>query len=198
MSKTIEEILAEATNPAYHRVATVRILLRQDLIEEHARLNRELGEAQTDDDRLNREPEAPRLAAELKAYEAEIDEHRVAFKFRSVGARKWSDLLAKYAPTKEQLKAYPRAEYNPVTFPAAAVAASMAEPEMNLEQARALEASINQGAWEQLFAQACNVNVGGLDTPKSDLAGFILRVRDAYASSAPSTASLDQSSLDGS
>lgn len=197
MTQSIDEILAVAENPAYHRVATARILLRQDLFDEHERRHAALAQAITDDERLNRIPQAPRLADELQAFEAEIDAERVEFRFRSVGAQAWAALLAKYPPTKDQLKAYPRAEYNPVTFPAAAVAASCVEPAMTLDQAKALEAAINQAAWEQLFARACDANVGGVENPKSDLAGFVRRLSGGSGGSVPSTESLDQGSLGG-
>lgn len=198
MTKTIEEILAEAQNPDYHRVTSARILLRQDLFDEHARREAALKQALADDENQNRTPEAPRLAKELEEFEALIENERVEFKFRSVGAQKWQALIAKYPPTKEQLKMFPRAEYNPVTFPAAAVAASCVQPELTLDQARALEAALNQSAWETLFARACDANVGGFENPKSELAGFVRRLNAAYESSAPSTESPDQSSLAGS
>jgi hypothetical protein len=130
----IADILAQAENPEYVRVATARVLIRQDLLARHEELDAELQAAIASDGMHNRTPRAPALAAELEALEAEVEAAKVEFRFRSIGKRAWADLLAAHPPTREQKKADPRVDHNPDTFPAAAIAASCVDPVLTLDK----------------------------------------------------------------
>ena len=68
-SATVEELLAEAQP----RRTTVRVLLRQDLLQQHAQLEQELAEAIEADMRQNRDPVAPVVAARLVELEQQIE-----------------------------------------------------------------------------------------------------------------------------
>ena len=171
---SIDDLLAEVSA----REVTVRVLLRQDMLAEHARMDAELIDALNTDAKENRDPLGPPLARKLVAFEAEIDAAKRAFTFKAIGKRKWADLIAKHQPTKEQTRANPRLDHNPDTFPAAAVAASCVEPVMTLDQATALETALNLAVFDQLWAACLEANVGGGDSPKSLVAGPIVQVSE--------------------
>lgn len=188
---TIDEVLAEITP----RTATVRVLLRQDLVEHHTRLDAALNAAVLADQHENRTPVAPTLAAELRTLEAEIDAAKRTFHFKAIGKRKWADLLAQHPPTKEQLKVHGRLDHNPATFPSAAIAATCTSPAMTLEQVAQLEDALNQTQFDLLWGTCLEANVGGGSDPKSLTAGLILRTNGQSASTAVLTELLAASSL---
>ena len=187
---SIEDILAQAENPAYVRVATARVLLRQDLLAEHARLDAELTQAIVDDERENRIPVAPQLMCALDELEAEIDAAKVEFRFRAIGKRPWADLLKQHPPTKDQQRA--GLDHNPETFPAAAIAASCVEPTLTVDEAERLERALNASQFDVLWAKCIDANIGGTSDPKSSAAGLIRR---ANARSASSATAADEQSL---
>ncbi len=190
---SIDEILAVVENPDHRRSTTVRILLRQDLVERHARLDQELADAMAADARLNRDPVAPTVADEILALEAELEAAKVPFMFRSIGRKAWADLIAAHPPTQAQRLAYRGVGYNPETFPIAALAASAVEPAIDLPAAHRLEAALNDSQFELLWTAALEVN-RGVDAPKSGVAGRIRRTSDAFGSTAAIEESLDPSS----
>lgn len=193
---SLEEILAQAENPAYVRVATARILLRQDLVARHAELEEQLTAAANADRATNREPVAPALAAQILELEQEMEAAKVEFRFRAIGKRAWADLIARHPPTKDQLKADPRLDHNPVTFPVAAIAASCIDPELTLEDAQRLERALNHSQFDLLWAKVVDANIGGLNAPKSRAAGMILRPSVPSATTAASEEFPEASSLD--
>jgi len=189
---TIDDLLAEIQP----RTAVARVLLRQDLVEQHARLDAALNAAMLADQHENRDPVGPRLARELAEFEASIDAAKREFHFKAIGKRKWADLMAKHPPTKEQVKAHGRIDHNPATFPIAAIAASCTAPAMTTEQVAALEDGLNQTQFDQLWAACLDANVGGGSDPKSLTAGLILRTSGQSASTAVLEGLLAASSSD--
>lgn len=190
----IEQVLSDAENPAYVRAATARVLLRQDLLARHAELYARLEATVAEDRKYNRDPEAPALATEIEALEAEVEAAKVPFKFEAVGHRQWSDLLVKYPPSQEQLKDKPRLDFDPEKFPVAAIAASCVEPKMTLEQAKRLEKALNEAQFQELWDACIDANWGGLEAPKAPLAGVIRRMSAKSATTPVPEASLDQPS----
>lgn len=175
MTQSIEDILATANDPAYHRVAVARIpMVRQELRDEHARLDALLPTLTSDtiDAHPDRKPTAERLAE----IEREMEASTVEFRFRSIGHRAWADLLAKHPPTKQQASIDRRLDHNPETFPYDAIASSCVDPVMTVDQVRQLDASplIDVKAWTTLWGACIEANVAA-DTPKSLAAGLILR-----------------------
>jgi hypothetical protein len=168
---TIDDLLAEITA----REKTVKVLLRQDLLAEHARLDAELVETLNVDAQENRDPLGPALAERLVELEAEIEAAKRPFRFKAVGKRAWADLLAQHPPTKDQARDHPRLDHNPETLPAAAIAATCVDPVITPEQAAQLEQALNLTQFEVLWAACLEVNVGGGDSPKSLAAGSIAR-----------------------
>jgi hypothetical protein len=192
---TIEQILTQAADPAYVRTTTARILLRQDLLAEHDRLEAELTAAVQADAAENRLPEAPAISQQILDLEAEIDAAKIEFRFRSIGHRAWADLMAAHPPTKEQLKVLGRIDHNPLTFPSAAIAASCIDPAMTDDDVTQLERLLNDTQFNLLFVRCVEANTGGMDTPKSAAAGVIHRVNGRSANTPAPAASPAQSSL---
>lgn len=179
------------------REVSARVLLRQDLAERHAALERELGRVAAEDLRENREPLALGVAQEIEALEAEMEACKRTFTFRSIGHRKWADLIAKHPPTRAQLAANSRLDHNPERFPCAAIAATCVSPEMTEEQAFELEGHLTLAQWSILWVSCLEANTGGGDSPKSQAAGAILRASGGSARTAAAMASLGASSSDG-
>jgi hypothetical protein len=195
---SFEDILAEVTA----RTITVRVLLRQDLLDQHAALEHAL-EAAVQRDRtawetpMDSVPEALAIARQIADLEAEIDEAKRPFTFKAVGRKAWTDLLAAHPPTKEQRAAEPRLDNNPDTFPPAAIAASCTSPKMTVADVRKFEELLDLAQFQMLWGACLEVNVGRGDTPKSLLAGGIARANAALGRQHTTTESLDPSSLDG-
>lgn len=178
---TIDDLLAEVTA----REKTVKILLRQDMLIEHERLDAELVAELHADNEENRDPLGPALAERLVEFEAEIEAAKRPFRFRAIGKRAWADLLAEHPPTKEQLAATNgRIDHNPETLPIVAIAASCVDPPMTVEQVGKLEQALNLAQFEKLWAGCLDANVGSADSPKSFAAGPIARVSAALGRSA--------------
>lgn len=192
---SIDDILTVAEDPTHRRTATVRVLLHQELEARHRALELELVAAIDEDARLNRDPVAPDVAQKIRDLEVELDAAKVPFTFRAIGKRAWADLLAAHAPTPEQRQTG-RAEFNPETFPAAAIAASAIDPEISPPAAARLEAALNSSQFDLLWGAVLDVNIGGLQSPKSVVAGRIRRPNGASVTTAAHEGSLAASSLD--
>jgi hypothetical protein len=188
--RPLADILAEAENPDYVRVATAKVLLRQDLVARHTELEVELAEAIARDSQSNDPDEAPPIAHQLAALEDEMEAARVEFRFRNIGKKAWADLLKDHPPTKEQLAADKRVDHNPAEFPIAAMAASCQSPKMDDAAVRRLEAALTDSQFTALWRACLEANLGGADVPKSLAAGRILQVNGRYASSVSAAAVL--------
>jgi hypothetical protein len=200
----ISDVLAQAEDVDNRPTATVRMLLRQDLARQHADLETELEQAIVGDRNENRTPVAPTIAAQIVDLERQMDEAKVAFTFRAMGRRDWVELVAAHPPTKAQLTAVaamsldplkrPGLDFNPDTFPVAAVAKSCINPAMSLDDAKKLERAITDSQWAQLWDAAIRVNVGSTDPKASRAAGLILRLKERSESTAAPEESDDPSS----
>lgn len=186
----IEEILAEMTP----RIVKVRVLLRQDLLTQHAELEDRWLAERAEDERENRTAVAPEIAKQLAALEDEIDAAKREFSFKSIGRAAWVTLVGKYPPTKEQLKHDRSLRFDPLRLPAAAVAATSHEPKLTIDQATQLEDAVPDQVFEALWGAACQANVGSNETPKSLAAGMIRHLSGASGTTAALEGSLDQSS----
>lgn len=191
---SLDEVLSQAENPSYVRVATARVLLRQDLVAKHAELSDELEAAIQRDATVNERDRAPDIAKQIEALDAEIAAAKVEFRFRSIGRRAWADLLAKHPPTKQQAKEQ-RVDHNPLTFPLAAIAASCVLPEgIDLDAVKRLEASLTDAQFTALWRACIDANMGGTEDPKSLTAGLIRQVSERSGRTPASEGSLAASS----
>lgn len=182
---SLDEILSQAENPSYRRVATAKVLLRQDLTARHAELDVEL-QAALERDAITNEPDkAPAIAKQLRDLETEIEDAKVEFRFANIGHRAWADLLAKHPPKQEKGGRRSNDPFNPATFPAAAIAAACIAPEgVDELAAKRLEVALDESQFAALFNAAVDANVGGTQDSKSLAASQILRASERFASSA--------------
>lgn len=167
--------LADEVQPATMRVA---ITTRLDLVAEHQAAEQELAEAQRDDARLNRTPQAPKVAERIAALEQQMRDSQRTLVVSSIGYEAWSDLMAAHPPTKAQRKqasdeGVRPPDHNPETFPFAAVAASLGEADDS--EVRKLAAKIGVGQWTELWTACLAVNIGQASVPFSRRASALLR-----------------------
>lgn len=155
---TIDELRAR------HRPRRVeaRILLDANVLDEHARLEQALQAALGDPSVATR---APELAEQLAALEARIDAGDETFTFEALGRQVWLSLIAEHPPTADQ-----RAEgydYDPTTFPAAAIAASCVSHQLDLDDAMWLANTLDLAEYAKVWQACLTANLGVADRPKS-------------------------------
>lgn len=190
---TAKDILAQAENPAYTRVATARVLLRQDLVTRHRELDEELAAAIARDAKTNERDQAPDIARQIEALQDEMEAAKVEFKFKAIGKKAWADLLAQHPPLKEHKEL--RVDHNPETFPIAAIAASCIKPDgVDEDFVRRLEAVLTDPQFTVIWRACIDANIGGVESPKSLAAGQILRVSEQSGTIAVPAASPEVSS----
>lgn len=177
---TIDDVLTDITP----KTKRVRVCLRGDLLQQLDDLDVELQQAVLEDRTQNRAPLAPQIADRIAAVRREAEAAEVEFVFQAVGRRAWSDLMVANPPTPEQQAEVAerggRYEWNPETFPMAAVAASCVEPTgMTVEKVEQLYARLNDGQWLRLWKEGClGANVTGTDIPFSAAAYAVRRVSE--------------------
>lgn len=133
--------------------ARVPLCLRGDLTSRLAGLREQHLAALQYDAANNVTPTAPAVAREIDDLQAQIAEHTTVFVLRALGDRGWRDLLRKHPPAKDDQRA--GAQYNPDTFPAAALAATIVEPAgVTLDGVQTLLARVTPGDANRLW-QAC-------------------------------------------
>lgn len=182
--RSIDDILAVAEDPAYHRVATAKIsAVPQVLRDEHAELEAKLTTLVSDT--IDHHPDRLATAERLAEIEAEMESATIEFRFRNIGHRAWADLLRKHPPTPEQKKENRGLDHNPETFPFVAMAAACVDPVMTVEQVLQLESSpmVDVQSWTELWSaclRACVIE----SAPKSLAAGLILRQSGGFVPTA--------------
>lgn len=160
--------LRSSKKPTIERVP---ILLDPDLAERFSNAKSEYELARI---RLEAAPGNAERADEFDAAKVAYDEALAAaedelaeFVFRSVGRARWDELVTEHRPTEEQQKKHRRAnpkanplEWNPDTFPIAAVAASLQSPELTEADVKELwdDADWNDAELASLFFAAVKVN----------------------------------------
>lgn len=175
----------------------VPITMRGDLIGRLTELEERLAAARdaSDDGGLGDGSEAIAVAREIGDLREQVRDTSRPFRVVSIGDRAWSDIIAKHPPDKDSRKE--GLPWNPETFYADALSASIAEPQMSPEQADKLLETLSAGQIRKLVGALLEVNGGGDDVPKSD-ASFVLRqASEPKQSTSSREVSLDLSSLDG-
>lgn len=194
MTGSVDDLIASAQT----RTLKVSVCARGDLVNRHAELVDELNTAiaaSSDSLGNGNRSEIDRLHAEVDAVEAEQEESTTEFTLTSIGALSWSSLLRKHPPPPE-VKG--QLAFNLASFPPAAVAACVVEPEMTEPQAARLYDVLPSGEWDKLFAAAFTLNEQGTPHPKLSAAiGNLLRSGQSSTTAAP-TESLAKPSSDDS
>lgn len=184
---SIDDVLAAATPT----VAAARISVRGDLLSRHAQLEQDLARALREDETENRHAQAPGIARQIEELEAEIAAASVDFEFTSIGRDAWSVLMSKHSPSDEQRQlGY---QFDPISFPIAAVAASCTSHPMSVDDAQKLSAKLSDGQWTKLWEACLWANVEGRD-PFSVTAFALLHGFEKKSAQPGSTRSLEASS----
>lgn len=185
---------AETRDAHRQRRETVRILADPELLEEHSRLDREIAElmARPTQMLISRTDDVDALRARLAELETQISESCTEMTLQAIGRQRWLTLIGKHPPTKTQ-----RADgwqYNRLTFPAAALHASIVEPEITFEDAVWLSEELNIADFDRLWAVCELVNVGTATLPKSLTATVLRLSSDGFSTTAAAEASPEASS----
>lgn len=108
--------------------------------------------------------------AELEAAQNEAAEHLIDFVVESLGSDEWEALVEAHPSLPEQRERLGVEDpgYNTKTFPLAAVAACLKQPEVDsLDDVRKLKKKVPDVVWSQLFAAVLRANRGQNMVPPS-------------------------------
>jgi hypothetical protein len=139
---------------------------------------------------------AERVVALKEQVDADQAEH--TFVFATMPYGQWRELAEAHPPTDEQKADNRYLDFNPDTFPAAAVAASSISPELDEADGEWLRENLPRAEFDRLFQAAMQANVGGSSIPLS-VSGIVGRLSSELKSiTAANGASPSPSSVDGS
>lgn len=168
------------------RIVTVPICQKAALLDEHARL-----EAQTAREGAGSLAGTGNAKA-LADLEDRIEQASRPFTFRGLGKRGWADLLKAHPPSKDDLKA--GIDFNPETFPHAAIAECSVEPKLTVAQSQRFAEVLPQGEWERLWGAVLTCNLEEVSPPKSVLAAVARSMSNGSSTTAAPSGSLGASS----
>lgn len=187
--ESAEQLLEQITT----RREEVPILLDVALLAEHVALERRLAEAVQYDATVNEPPTSPAIAAELIELEERIAAAAKIFVVEGIGTTAWYDLAAHHPPAPADRKLGALYEWR--TFRPAAVAATVVQPKLTVEQATTLMAKLPASEWEKLWHVVSVVNAGGdTSSPKSELGSAVLRLNGRSSATPPNGGSLAEPS----
>lgn len=184
VTTTAADLLSRLGSEDYRIVKTVRLLLApRAVMEEYEQLLAAFAEQDTKN--LSIDGSLPEIAQHLLEREEELEaKYMVPFKVGAVSRKQWADLLLDHRPTRKQLAAEPKAEFDVDTFPAAAIQACLIDPAMTLEQVQQLEGGVDgvggltDAQFSILFNSVVEVNTGGTAAPKSMAVAMLRRMND--------------------
>lgn len=186
MPKNFNDVMASKSNG--RRRATETVCFSPDLAEEYQAHLIAAAAAKSDDDRRSRDPEAsenrrsadvPKWQAELQKAAALVEDNPDAFfdvELEQMRRADWLRLRTAHMPRDSHKEDEGR--YNTATFPPAALAASMVEPEPADDVIAYFEDTLSSGEWRRLATVIWNLNEGARSIPKADQLSSIL---DAFA-----------------
>lgn len=101
----------------------------------------------------------------MQEWRDRMDEDSVVIILQGIGRREYSRILEEHPATAEQVELAKKRElqapdYDPETFAPAIIQASIAEPELTLEEVKILFDTWNQGEIMRVFLAAVEVNTG--------------------------------------
>lgn len=155
----IEDLLKQV-KPA---TASVRVCLRGDLLGDLDLVNDDLEQYDGWEPSSMSDPD-PRT--DLKARKAELEAQMRAesavFRFKAIGDKAWSDLLAAHPPREGKEE---EENWDATTFPTALLAASAVEPAMTIEQAGQLMDGLTLNQRNTLFGASMSACVREVSIP---------------------------------
>lgn len=151
------------------RERSVTLCLAGDEAAEVERLERQLAELSDTwaPESLGAKNPAETLARKIKAVRERMRKSETEFRFRALGEKIWSDLLAAHPGGKGQ-------SFDPDTFPKALISAAAIEPAMTPDQVTELFEVLNQGQRDELWQAAFEVNTEATSIPFSVSASAML------------------------
>ncbi len=102
--------------------------------------------------------DAAAAQAAFNAAKADLEAETVELRFRSIGRRRYDELVRAHPPTEEMKAENPDSPYNVDTFSVALIAASCVEPVMTEEEVNELSEAWNVAEYLQLWMAALEVN----------------------------------------
>jgi hypothetical protein len=174
---------------------STRICFNGALLGEIDSLNAELVQAKISDANENTPDRAPAIAQRIVELTDEMRESEVEFVFKAIGRRAWRDLVAANPPKDDDKKA--GRDYNGLTFPVEAMAAScVSPPGASVEGFQEIADSdlVMQSQWDKLFSACLTANAGPADVPFSAAAFAIARPSETSSGPRETTESLEASS----
>lgn len=178
---------------------SVGVVLDRRLYREFQDTVRLLEESRTEG-MLEQPPEIRDLAEKLVDLKARIDRDRDdhTFVFQTISYDDWRAVAEAHPPTDAQKAEHKYIEYNPDTWPQAAVALACVSPELTVDDADWLRQNLPRQEWQRLVDGAIQANVGGSELPKS-ASGTVRQLASVLKSTTPpSEGSPSPSSEDGS
>lgn len=161
--------IAEILLSAKPVTKTIPVCVRGDLGDRLVELRNEYDQALAFDDEHNEDPTAPAVLERIVALEAEADAATVPFVCTAMPARgegSWKELVDAHPPLPGDEDKW---RWNMDTFPVAAIAGTVSDPTMTLEQAEELAGVLSDAQFEKLWLGVLSVNLGDDLVPKSGL-----------------------------
>jgi hypothetical protein len=160
MSETFDKLWAKRTKDR----GDVRVCFDRALLYELEELEGRLADAKRDADGMLGS-QVPELTTQRDELRRKAKDSSTRFVFESIGRRRWRDLMAEHPPTDEQIqeaKKYDQdLDFNPETFPAAAMAAACVEPGISVEQAQEMMDELPEGVGNRIWVACLRANVTG-------------------------------------
>jgi hypothetical protein len=169
MTKQTKAPIADLLGQIRPPEKTVSICLAGDLAAEFEDLERDLALAQEQpaDGTLagGANPLATEIAQQIMALRERMREFTQVFRFRGLPRKAYSDLVAQYPPTDEQVAKGDGVDVE--AFSAGLVSACCISHSMTEEEAGQLADALTQAQWSALVEAAHAVNAQALDVPFS-------------------------------
>jgi hypothetical protein len=175
VSKDVEALIRGAKLPE----RSVAVCMRPDLVAEHERLNRELDKsANRPRTSLADGGETNRLAEQIRALEADMEESTVEFKMRAMPRPTWKAFVAAHPPRKNGDEVDERDAYvglNAETFFPAIIRRCTISPELPDDVwTLLLDEKLTDRQFDNLANAAWALNRGEVDVPFSRAASRVL------------------------
>lgn len=140
---------------------TAAICLDGSILGEIEVLLERMAAAKAMDENENRTPQAPEIARQVVALTKKAKADETVFVFRSVGRTAWRELVATHPPKPDDAKK--GWDYDPTSFPLAAMQAACVDPEgVDFDE---LAETVSQSQWDKLWAACHAANAGNADVP---------------------------------
>lgn len=152
-------------------ISTVRVCGRPDLVDEFARAERALAEAQAAAADMLSDKGVTAAKRAVEDVQDRIAASEKEFRFQGIGAQAFQDLKRTYPATEEQRKEGLDADME--RWAPALIAAASIEPKVTETQARRMLQTLPITEFEKLFGAAVESNGQVIGAPKSVLAASI-------------------------